>query len=118
MVGHDWAVKSRVSKSAAPLRPEDTHGARALYISDPALASGEVRAIVEQKSKYDLDRDGVLDERELQLAMEEEAKSRWAGMNELFSTHPPTFRRILLLREIEKEMRTGSYGPQSIYRHI
>ena len=58
--------------------------------------------IMEKKDEYDLDHDGVLDERELELAMEKEAKSTWVKMNSLFATHPPTFKRILLLREIEQ----------------
>jgi Zn-dependent protease with chaperone function len=73
---------------------------------------------MEKKSEYDLDHDGVLDERELQLAMEKEAKSRWVQMNSLTSTHPATFKRILLLREIEQEMDTGKYSSDTVYRHV
>ncbi len=80
-------------------------GARALYIADPAMAKQEIAEIVEKKDEYDLDHNGVLDERELELAMENEAKSTWHKINTWFSTHPPTFRRILLLREIEEEMQ-------------
>jgi hypothetical protein len=39
-------------------------------------------------------------------------------MNSLFATHPPTFRRILLLREIEQEMNTGKYTNDRIYAHV
>ena len=73
---------------------------------------------MEHKDEYDLDHDGVLDERELELAMEKEAKSTWARMNSLFATHPPTFKRILLLREIEEEMNTGKYSSNKIYSHV
>jgi Zn-dependent protease with chaperone function len=73
---------------------------------------------MEKKDQYDLDRDGVLDERELQHAMEKEAKSSWAQMNSLFATHPATFKRILLLREIEDEMNTGQYSNDRIYAHV
>jgi heat shock protein HtpX len=100
------------------LSPQDPHGARALYISDPALAKQEVAEILQQKNKYDLDHDGVLDEHELELAMEQEAQSRWNSINEAFSTHPPTFRRILLLRQIEQEIDSRSLRSSNIYGRI
>jgi len=74
--------------------------------------------ILRRKETYDLDRDGVLDERELELAMEREAKSTWTTINSWFSTHPPTFQRILLLREIGKEMESGRYSSERIYTRI
>jgi len=71
-----------------------------------------------QKSNYDLDHDGVLDEHELELAMEHEAQSRWSAANEMFATHPPTYKRLLLLKQIDQEI--SSRGPQSgnIYGRI
>jgi len=93
-------------------------GARAFYIGDPAMAKQEVQLIAEKKDEYDLDKDGVLDERELELAMEREARSTWARMNTWFATHPPTFKRILLLREIEGEMESGRYTSDRIYSHV
>jgi heat shock protein HtpX len=101
--------------SISPKAPE---GARAFYIGDPAQAKQEIHQIMESKSDYDLDRDGVLDERELQLAMEKESKSTWVTINRWFATHPPTFKRILLLREIEKEMETGRYTTDRVYAHV
>jgi Zn-dependent protease with chaperone function len=92
--------------------------ARSFYIEDPGQAKQEVSLIMEKKDEYDLDHDGVLDQRELELAMEKEAKSTWAQMNSLFATHPPTFKRILLLREIEQEMNTGQYTTDRIYSHV
>jgi len=100
------------------LAPAPPHGARALYIGDPALAKQECQGIIRRREEYDLDRDGVLDERELALAMEREAKSTWTKINASFATHPPTYRRILLLREIENEMASGRYTSQRIYAHI
>lgn len=100
------------------LSPKPTHGARTLYIGDPALAKEEIQAIIGKKEEYDLDKDGVLDERELELAMEKEAKSTWTKINTAFATHPATFQRILLLREIEKEMESGTYSGNRIYKHI
>jgi hypothetical protein len=100
------------------ISPKPPEGARAFYIEDPGMAKQEVQHIMENKDEYDLDRDGVLDERELELAMEKEAKSTWVQMNSLFATHPPTFKRILLLREIEEEMNTGKYTSDRMYAHV
>jgi heat shock protein HtpX len=93
-------------------------GARAFYIGDPAMAKQEISEIMDKKEEYDLDHDGVLDEHELELAMEKEAKSTWSKMNSLFSTHPPTFKRILLLDEIETEMESGKYTGDRVYSHV
>jgi len=93
-------------------------GARAFYIGDPALAKQEIQTIMAKRQEYDLDRDGVLDERELELAMEKEARSTWSKINTWFSTHPPTFKRVLLLREIEKEMESGRYTSDRVYAQI
>jgi heat shock protein HtpX len=93
-------------------------GARAFYIGDPAQAKQEIAEIMDKKDEYDLNHDGVLDERELELAMEKEAKSTWVKMNSLFSTHPPTFKRILLLHEIDGEMESGKYTNDRIYSRI
>jgi heat shock protein HtpX len=100
------------------LSPKPPSGARAFYIEDPAMAKEEIQPIMEKKEEYDLNRDGVLDERELELAMEKEAKSTWSKINSWFSTHPPTFRRILLLREIEGEMESGRYTSDRVYTHV
>jgi len=100
------------------LSPAPPHGARTLYIGDPALAKMEMQNIISRKEEYDLDKDGVLDERELELAMEKEAKSRWLTINRWFQTHPATFQRILLLREIENEMTTGKYSEKRVYAHV
>ena len=100
------------------LAPGEPHGARAFFIEDPAQAKKDVAGIIDQKSKYDLDHDGVLSERELEMAMEAEAKSNWKKAAELFMTHPPTYKRILLLREIEQDMNTGTFQQSTIYKHV
>jgi heat shock protein HtpX len=100
------------------LSPKAPSGARAFYIGDPAQAKQEIQQIMDKKQEYDLDHDGVLDEKELELAMEKEAKSAWTKMNSLFSTHPPTFKRILLLHEIEGEMESGRYTNDRVYAHV
>ena len=73
---------------------------------------------MKSKQEYDLDKDGVLDEVELQRAMEKEAKSTWNSLNNWFSTHPPTFKRIMLLLKIEKEMDTVRYSSKNVYSKI
>src|SRR5213595_3475064 len=100
------------------LAPGQPHGARAFFIEDPAQAKQDVAQIMDQKSKYDLDHDGVLSERELEMAMEAEAKSNWRKAAQLFMTHPPTYKRILMLREIEEEMNTGTFQESNIYNHV
>lgn len=100
------------------LSPKPPQVARAFYISDPGTAKQEVREVMDKKDEYDLDHDGVLDERELELAMQKESRSTWHRLNSLFSTHPPTFKRILLLREIEQEMDTGRYSGDKVYAHV
>ncbi len=100
------------------LSPKPPSGARAFYIEDPAMAKQEIQQIMQKKQEYDLDKDGVLDDRELELAMEKEAKSSWTKINTWFATHPPTFRRILLLREIENEMGSGRYTSDRLYAHV
>jgi heat shock protein HtpX len=120
LTGSPRSLESGLAKityglSISPKAPE---GARAFYIGDPAQAKQEISEIMENKSDYDLDKDGVLDERELELAMEKESKSTWVRMNSLFATHPPTFKRILLLREIEEEMETGRYTTDRVYAHV
>ena len=100
------------------ISPKGPEGVRAFYIEDPGAAKQEIQHIMENKDEYDLDHDGVLDERELALAMEKESKSTWVQMNSLFATHPPTFKRILLLKEIEQEMDTGKYSSDKVYSHV
>ncbi len=113
-------LESALTKIAYGLSiaPGEPHGARAFFIEDPAQAKHDVARIIDQKSKYDLDHDGVLSERELELAMEVEAKSNWRKAAELFMTHPPTYKRILMLREIEQDMNTGNFQQSNIYKHV
>lgn len=120
LTGSPRSLESALTKITygLSLSPKAPSGVRAFYIGDPAMAKQEIQEIVNKKEDYDLDKDGVLDERELELAMEKEAKSTWKTINTWFSTHPPTFRRILLLREIEEEMQRGRYTNDRIYAHV
>jgi heat shock protein HtpX len=120
LTGNPRSLQSALAKITYGLSiaPKATAEARSFYIEDPSQAKQEVSEIMEKKDQYDLDQDGVLDQRELELAMEKESKSTWAQMNSLFATHPPTFRRILLLKEIEQEMDTGKYSNDQMYTHV
>jgi heat shock protein HtpX len=120
LTGKPRSLESALAKITygLSLAPKATAEARSLYIEDPTQAKQEVAEIMDKKDQYDLDHDGVLDERELEQAMEKEAKSTWVQMNSLFATHPATFKRILLLREIEQEMDTGKYSSDKMYAHV
>jgi len=100
------------------LSPQEPHGARALYIADPALAKQEVGQVMEHANKYDLNKDGVLDEHELELAMEQEAKSRWGVLNGAFATHPPTYKRLLLLRQIDQDIQSRGVQTSDMYVRV
>jgi len=99
------------------LSPEEPHGARALFIADPALAKQEMSQVMDHVNQYDLNRDGVLDEHELELAMEQEAKSRWGTVNQAFATHPATYKRLQLLRQIDQEIQSRGVQTANIYEH-
>jgi heat shock protein HtpX len=120
ITGHPRNLRSALAKLTygLSLSKKESTGLRAFYIGDPQNAKGEIKPIMRKKREYDLDRDGVLDEHELELAMEQEAqRSPFGQANELFSTHPPTFKRILLLKKIEEEMEHG-HLKGDIYRFI
>jgi heat shock protein HtpX len=100
------------------LSQKDTGKARAFYIGDPVSAKLEISSIMQKRHQYDLDGDGVLDEYELEKAMEAEARTRWDSWNELSSTHPATFKRILQLKQIEEEIKGSGEMSGNIYKHI
>jgi heat shock protein HtpX len=113
---HLQSALSKITYGLSIAPPKSAESARAFYIEDPGMAKQEISHIMNKKAEYDLNHDGVLDERELELAMEKEAQS--PHMNSFFATHPATFKRILLLRDIEQEMDTGQYTSDKIYRHV
>ena len=53
----------------------------------------------------------------IQKAIEVEKRSHWRRANELFGTHPPTYKRILMLEEMEEELKKGSLPP-NIYQFV
>lgn len=105
--------------SLSPEKDKSKSAARSFYIGDVQNAHKEMKQIRRNISKYDLDGDGVIDDKELELAMEEEAsRSKWNKFSGLFSTHPPTFKRILSLKEMQKDMETGRLGSDQIYERV
>ncbi|MHA1835754.1 MAG: hypothetical protein ACTSYQ_02320, partial [Candidatus Odinarchaeia archaeon] len=90
-----------------------------LYIADAEQCRLEVAYIRAHRSEFDLDKDGVLDEQELIKAMEKEAKkTKLLGLSAKFATHPPTYKRILLLKKIEQELERSKYDIKEIYKLI
>ncbi|MBU7015468.1 MAG: M48 family metalloprotease [Theionarchaea archaeon] len=113
-------LRSALTKIAygLSLSQKESTGLRAFYIGDPQESKDEIKNIIRRKMEYDLDRDGVLDEHELELAMQKEAdRSPFGSANDLFSTHPSTFKRLLLLKKIEGELDRGQFTGD-IYRFI
>lgn len=83
--------------TTTPERVENS-AVRSFYIADPISAVNEVKQL---SSEYS---DMELDEKELKKAMEWEKKNPLIRFMEIFRSHPLTFKRILALRELEKEL--------------
>ena len=95
----------------------DPSGLRAFFIGDPVKADRDYADLRQRMDAVDLDRDGQLDTYELQRAIENEKRNHWQRANELLSTHPPTFKRILMLEELEEEMKRGGL-PADLYKFV
>lgn len=94
-------------------------GLRAFCIGDPVKARDDYEDLRTRMQQYDLNRDGQIDQYELQKALEAEKKSHWRRANELFATHPPTIQRILMLEQMEQEIhQTGGQLPANIYKFV
>jgi heat shock protein HtpX len=105
--------------SLAPPEKKTQANLRQFYIGDVQNAHKEIDRINKNSSKYDLDGDGIIDENELELAMADEAnRSAWDKWGGLFSTHPPTFKRILSLKDLEKDMAKGEVRQDNIYEKV
>src|SRR5256885_1144110 len=102
--------------SLAPSDSEPT-GLRAFMIGDPVKAAVDYDELTEKMNAYDLDKDGQIDAYELQKAIEVETKSHCRRANALFGTHPPTYKRILMLEEMEEELKKGGLPP-NIYQFV
>jgi len=98
-------------------KESEPSGLRAFYIGDPVKAHDDVRGIHEKVTAYDLDRDGQIDAFELQKALEAERRNPWSRANELFRTHPHTYRRILMLEQMEEEIKRGGL-PANVYEYV
>jgi len=101
-------------------RPDaEPSGLRAFFIGDPVKAREDYEDLRTHMQQYDLNRDGQIDQYELQKALDAEKKSHWRRANELFATHPPTIRRILMLEEMEQEIhQAGGQLPGNIYKYV
>ena len=98
-------------------RDAEPSGLRAFFIGDPVKADRDYIDLQQQMQSYDLDRDGQIDAYELQRAVEIERRNHWQRANELFRTHPPTYKRVLMLEEIEEEMKRGGL-PADVYKFV
>jgi len=98
-------------------KTSDPSGLRAFYIGDPVKAVPDYGTLKEKMVRYDIDRDGQLDSFELRKALEDERRNPWNRANELFRTHPPTYKRILMLEQIEEELLRGGL-PANIYEYV
>lgn len=101
-------------------RPDaEPSGLRAFFIGDPVKARADYEDLRTRMQQYDLNRDGQIDQYELQKALETERRSHWRRANELFATHPPTIKRILMLEEMEQEIHQGGGRlPGNIYKFV
>jgi heat shock protein HtpX len=101
-------------------RPDsEPTGLRAFCIGDPVKAREDYEDLRTRMAQYDLNRDGQIDQYELQKALEAEKKSHWRRANEMFATHPPTIQRILMLEEMEHEIdQSGGQLPANIYKFV
>jgi len=105
--------------SLAPPKDKAKNAARSFYIGDVQNAHTDMTRILSNKSRYDLDGDGVIDENELQLAMMDDAnRSMWDRWGGIFRTHPPTFKRILALKDLEKDLEKGEVRSDNIYEKV
>jgi len=108
-------VKIAYGLSLTPDKDEPS-GLRAFFIGDPVKAKTDNAELHAKLTEYDLNMDGEIDEYELRAAMEKEQKSHWKKANELFSTHPSTYKRILVLEQLEEEFKKGRL-PENIYQY-
>jgi heat shock protein HtpX len=78
---------------------EENAAVRSFYIADPISAANEISRFKEEYSDFDLTNE------EIKKAMEWEKRNPIVRISEIFHTHPLTFKRILALKELEKEIK-------------
>lgn len=117
-----WALRSALAKLAYGLsvasRGKEPVGLRAFYAADPVKARRDATELREKMARFDLDRDGQFDEQELKLAMGEEARSSWRRANEVFSTHPAIYKRLLMLEQMEEEIVRSGALRGNLYKYV
>jgi len=96
---------------------KEPSGLRAFFIGDPVKAVDDYRTLRAKMAQYDLDRDGQIDAYELQKAIATERRNPWNRANELFATHPPAYKRILVLEELEEEIKQSGI-PANVYKFV
>jgi heat shock protein HtpX len=84
--------------NTSPERGENA-AVRSFYIADPISAANEISQFKEEYSDFDLTNE------EIKKAMEWEKRNPFVRIGELFRTHPLTFKRILALKKLEKEIK-------------
>ena len=111
---------TKITYGLSLARPDaEPSGLRAFYIGDPVKARDDYEDLRTRMQQYDLNRDGQIDQYDLQKALEMEKKSHWRRANELFATHPPTIKRSLMLEEMEQEIhQAGGQLPANIYKFV
>jgi heat shock protein HtpX len=84
--------------STSPEKGENA-AVRSFYIADPISAVREISKFKREYSDFDLTNE------EIKRAMEWEKRNPFVRLSEIFASHPLTFKRILALKELEKEMK-------------
>jgi heat shock protein HtpX len=84
--------------SISPEKGENA-AVRSFYIADPISAVREISKFKREYSDFDLTNE------EIKRAMEWEKRNPFVRLSEIFASHPLTFKRILALKELEKEMK-------------
>src|SRR2546428_1370100 len=112
------SAPTKISYGLSLARPDaEPSGLRAFMIGDPVKAQEDYQQPQERSNQSDPDHAGQIDAYELQKPAEQQRKSHWRRANELFGTHPPTYKRILVLEEMEEEIKKGGL-PRNIYKFV
>ncbi|PIS34418.1 MAG: hypothetical protein COT38_00490 [Candidatus Omnitrophica bacterium CG08_land_8_20_14_0_20_41_16] len=84
------------SARMSPESLKESEGLKAFFVNDPSQARKELREL----SQLDLDKNGTIDQRELELLQNENIRLGFGDkMLEILSTHPNMLKRIKRLSE-------------------
>jgi heat shock protein HtpX len=89
---------AKITYGLGMAKEKDNESVRSFFIVDPLSAVGEISKFSSEYSDLELNNN------ELKRAMEWERKNPFARIGEIFSTHPLTYKRILALKKLEKEL--------------